>query len=235
MFKKNLLNFAMLLASYTILAGITFAQTTPHPSFDCRKANGDVEKAICTNAALAHFDSRMSKVWKTLLAAFDDDKMKALIRQSQTAWLAVRDNCKKNTECIGDVYRKRLSELGFEGNPRHFSGQYEAKNIGKVTIYPTADETYLLAIHTADPDQGAWTCEFYGTARGKGSTLLVTVDESSFTVRQVRSDTLTIEANDQVLAIAQKYCGLNGGFSFVYHRIPVARFVEDRKLTHNLH
>ena len=220
-FKKNIFDFALLLSSLLMLIGTNPIQAETHPSFDCRKATTEVEKAICAHTDFAYFDARMEQIWKILLTAFDDDGMKARLRQDQAAWLTVRNNCKENSACIGDAYRNRLSQLGFEGKQSRFSGQYEAKNIGDITLYPTADPTYLLAIHTADPEQGAWTCVAFGTATGKDSTLSVTVGDDSFVIKQTDAGTLLIDANDQVLAVAQKYCGLNGGFSFTYHRLPL--------------
>ena len=83
-------------------------------SYDCLKADSDVEKAICHVEELAKLDVQLGASYKSLLAKLSDAERSSL-RAEQRQWLAQRDKeCvlyKGWVGCLSDHYQKRIDEL----------------------------------------------------------------------------------------------------------------------------
>jgi uncharacterized protein YecT (DUF1311 family) len=102
------------------------------PSFDCKKASGVAEKAICTDKSLAEMDAELAREFRTVLAQHSDARSDVLLSEQQ--WLAYR-----NTSCNGDeniasclqtLYRDRISQLqsGNYAGPPACSGLQQDAN-----------------------------------------------------------------------------------------------------------
>ena len=88
------------------------------PSFDCRKAIGWAETAICTNAGLAALDRRMAEVYGRVSAGTAEAERSRLIA-SQRAWISERDRCERLAaplDCLRQSYNERLGLLADEEN-----------------------------------------------------------------------------------------------------------------------
>jgi uncharacterized protein len=194
------------------------AASHEQPSFDCRKAASLSEKTICANAALSRLDLQLGRIWKTLLDAFSDSVQKTQMKQDQTTWIALRERCGDDANCIGKLYRNRLSTLNGTDPAHRFSGVYEVKDTGSFGVYPIGNR-YLVSIQTADPSQGRWTCELTGEAESSGDDLEISVEGSVFQVRLRDTETLVVSNTDSVSAASRQFCGLNGTFAFSYHRV----------------
>ena len=82
------------------------------PSFDCGKAASVSEKTICANAELSRLDFQLGRTWESLLLAFDIDPVQQpQMRKDQRAWIARRQECGEDANCIGKLYRDRLATL----------------------------------------------------------------------------------------------------------------------------
>ncbi len=84
------------------------------PSFDCEKAQGEVEQAICADSTLAALDVQMSEVWGQVMALVKDSDKRTMIEGEQQSWTRDRDACLKESEmrpCIALKYRTRIAEL----------------------------------------------------------------------------------------------------------------------------
>ena len=83
------------------------------PSFDCRKAVGDVQALICKDADLAALDRKMDEVFRAASSKARKDR-KAL-RAEQDDWLRSRDECPQDRDampaCVGRAYQSRIGEL----------------------------------------------------------------------------------------------------------------------------
>jgi uncharacterized protein YecT (DUF1311 family) len=83
-------------------------------SYDCTKATGEVERAICHVDTLAKLDIELSALYKPILAKLTGPEREAL-RQEQRQWLVSRDKqCapyKGWVGCLTDYYQKRIGEL----------------------------------------------------------------------------------------------------------------------------
>lgn len=84
------------------------------PSFDCKKAEGQVQELVCGDAQLSALDREVAR----LFSLVEDSKAKGTDRKSlmsgQQGWQTARDNCASATEirgCILSGYLKRITEL----------------------------------------------------------------------------------------------------------------------------
>lgn len=105
------------------LSGPAFAEG---PTFNCAKVQGEVEKLICNDPALAAFDRKLDAVYKAALAKASG-KLAAQLRAEQRGWVKGRNDCwKANGQqtwitatwtvdtvraCVDAQYRLRTSEL----------------------------------------------------------------------------------------------------------------------------
>lgn len=86
------------------------AAVPPRPSFDCVKARKPDEVAVCSNAALAEKDIRLSDVFGRYRAQLLPDAQQQLLK-SQSAWLALRGQCKADVACVGRAYDDRIRQI----------------------------------------------------------------------------------------------------------------------------
>jgi uncharacterized protein len=75
--------------------------------FDCAKAASATERAICADTSLTQMDGQMADLWAKLHAASGDPA----VRQAQRQWIAQRDTCGSNIDCLKKSYRQRLDAL----------------------------------------------------------------------------------------------------------------------------
>ncbi|MEZ9594257.1 MliC family protein [Shewanella sp. 10N.261.52.F9] len=85
------------------------------PSFDCQKAQGQVEILICNDQELAALDRQMSEVYQAALANIPAS---AQPKAMQRGWVKGRNDCWKSQDvrqCTLDNYQDRIRELQIEG------------------------------------------------------------------------------------------------------------------------
>jgi uncharacterized protein len=199
----------------------TCATPQEGPSFDCRKAVSIPEEAICASAALSHLDLRLGRMWRKMLEDFDlDNGQTVQIKADQRAWLMRRNECKQDGNCLGKLYKDRLSALDGSDPAHRFSGQYEVRRFGGLTLYPIGP-SYLVVIQTAHPDDARWVCQLNGEGKPDGDDLEITVGGYVFHAHLRDAATLVIPNDKRTQDAAQKYCGLNGTFAESYHRQPL--------------
>jgi uncharacterized protein len=109
-FMSALTCLAALLFSFLLSIFVNAAQRE-QPSFDCGKAASASEKTICANAALSRLDFRLGRTSKTLLDAFSDSAQRTRMKVDQKAWIARREKCGDDGNCIGKLYRDQISVL----------------------------------------------------------------------------------------------------------------------------
>jgi uncharacterized protein len=106
-----------------VMGTAAFAQG---PTFDCRKAEGEVETLICKDPALAALDRTLDGVYKAALAK-TRDAMPARLRAEQRGFISGRNDCWKTRgaptfltaswqastvrECVEGSYKLRISDL----------------------------------------------------------------------------------------------------------------------------
>ena len=119
----------ILLVVLTLIAcatGLPRAALAQGPTFDCAKAQGEVEKLICSDASLAALDRKLDVIYKAATAKAAG-KLATQLRTEQIGWVKGRNDCwKANGEqtwitatwtvntvkgCVEAQYRLRTSEL----------------------------------------------------------------------------------------------------------------------------
>ena len=73
------------------------------PTFDCAKAQGEVEQLICKDEGLAALDRKLDEVYKAALAKARDD-VPQLLRTEQRGWVSGRNECWKAKDADNAVY-----------------------------------------------------------------------------------------------------------------------------------
>ena len=83
------------------------------PSFNCRRASGPVETAICRNPVLANLDGRLDFVYRDALASAGPGRADQ-IRRNQRNWMQDRGMCIRERDlprCLQRRYESRIAEL----------------------------------------------------------------------------------------------------------------------------
>ena len=121
--KKNLI---VILALAACPFGLPAAVHAQGPAFDCTKAQGEVEKLLCSDPALAALDRKLDEIYQAATAKATGDMARQL-RTEQRGWIKGRNDCwKANGQqtwitatwtvdtvdgCVAAQYRLRTSEL----------------------------------------------------------------------------------------------------------------------------
>lgn len=89
------------------------------PSFDCTRASGPAESAICASPELSYVDRVLAESFARAIAALGGDGQ-ARLRASQHDWLSLRNRCGADTECLKSAMVARVNALraGTARNPR---------------------------------------------------------------------------------------------------------------------
>ena len=80
-------------------------------SFDCKKAKLPVEIAVCSDPTLSSQDEELARQYLPLIKSAPADAAKT-IKIEQKAWLAERNACGADMQCIMGSYRIRLQRFG---------------------------------------------------------------------------------------------------------------------------
>ncbi|MFB9932754.1 lysozyme inhibitor LprI family protein [Photobacterium aphoticum] len=143
---------------------VTTAPATITPTFDCQKAEGEVENLICQQADLAALDQQMATVYAEAMKRLPKDDL-ATQKAMQRGWIKGRNECWKANDvkaCTESAYKTRIVEL------QVMSGQLEVPNAVNLRCVKT-DPTTLL-----DSSQPV-TAIFYNQT-DPASLVLTTVD-----------------------------------------------------------
>jgi uncharacterized protein YecT (DUF1311 family) len=99
-----------LFSSNTVFQDTIGTRGTVGPSFDCRKAQYDSERMICSSAELSSLDVQMADAFRSAAARLTTEQHFEQ-RNAQSYWLRqVRDRCRSEA-CLAEKYRKRIQEL----------------------------------------------------------------------------------------------------------------------------
>ena len=89
------------------------AAAAPGPSFDCARAQGSVEQAICAEADLAALDREEARLYRLALDARPGERRRPTMRQRE--FLRSRDACGREAdvvaECVRNAYQQDIAEL----------------------------------------------------------------------------------------------------------------------------
>jgi uncharacterized protein len=93
-----------------LLATLFLSTSASAASFNCRYAKSPVEVAICQTPRLEGFDELVSKMYFGLQDDVSPREFRS-VKAAQSRFLARRDRCGYNENCIARTYDNRISEL----------------------------------------------------------------------------------------------------------------------------
>lgn len=102
---------------------------TSEPTFDCAKAEGQVQQLVCNDDGLAELDRQLATAYQAALETLPPDDV-SRTKAQQRGWIKGRDDCWKAdevTQCVTAAYRTRIVELQI------IAGQLSAPNT--VSLY----------------------------------------------------------------------------------------------------
>lgn len=94
----------------TVLTGLALSCSVQAASFDCTKAQSQVEKLICGNKVLLMLDDDLAVVYTSALRL---NNKAASVRQGQKQWLKDRNSC-TDADCLKDAYAARIQKLSLD-------------------------------------------------------------------------------------------------------------------------
>ncbi len=153
----------MLRVVLTAVVAALFVGPVAAASFNCKLAKLPAEIAICSDPTLSSEDEELARQYSPLLDAAPDAANLKAIKQEQKAWLASRNACRSDMQCIMGRYRERLQRFGEWRD--QFAGAAPAEQTGAAdanaptidpnapTITPAAPkETAPAGDPNGDPD-----------------------------------------------------------------------------------
>jgi uncharacterized protein len=93
------------------------------PSFDCRRAKGFAETAICADPALATKDRAAARMYmgaRSTMQEYGDSEETFDLKRERREWLALRDAC-ETVACLHASYDARLRHLQDPADPRRLN------------------------------------------------------------------------------------------------------------------
>lgn len=86
------------------------------PSFDCKLANNETERAICSNSRLARVDVYTAEMYRCMLHSSSTDTDE--LRFRQRSWITKRNSCLSDVGCLrgsyGDIAEEYMKHGSFE-------------------------------------------------------------------------------------------------------------------------
>lgn len=104
------LMFAVMGLLVLSVAELAVAQT---PTFDCKKASGDIEHLICADSELGALDRTLSVVYAAARRKAGNERP-PMLKAEQRGWVKGRNDCWKaedRRQCVAESYRLRIAEL----------------------------------------------------------------------------------------------------------------------------
>ena len=195
-----------------VVAGVVLAAAGAGagPSFDCSKGQTVSEKEVCRVPELQWFDRQLAHL-------FNDVKGKGgpVVVADQRVFLAKRETCGTNLECLEHVYGERLKMLGplsetadpvGEFRPAQFGGDMWVVRYGGLTG----------AIQILTVGGGGHTCVFEtddATQTGKGVLKAVEANDEG----TCRLNVIPDESNLRVETHScQSFCGMRAIMDGLY-------------------
>lgn len=199
--------------AYLAIAAPDATASAGTPSFNCAKASTPTEKAICdrwSGAAMA--DRMLADLVKEAASAPGADT--AAIKAGQKAFLATRDACVDDTDCIVDAYLDRIAALQPGGR---FAGRFSfdggEDTDGLVVVEGKGGRTGLWLLTT----NGQFSCGFDTlAARRRGDAIVIEQPEddcqATFAIGP-GGDSLDLTSE------CRSACGMNGYMDGGYTRV----------------
>lgn len=204
-----------------LTAGLMTAQAAP--SFDCAKASGDAEKAICASAEISAADKKLAETYAELLKKLDNEAAAAL-QDDQRQFIADRDELfnlttqtqERLTERLEFTLTNREKILGAvePTPPAGLQGTWRNNN-ALLTI--SADKAGKLTFDGNGTEQvtGYWTCNAEGVVEPDGEVKGKVAVDNGWAIALTRAGSV-LKLTENGPSGTVPYCGLNGAMAGTY-------------------
>lgn len=187
-------------------------------SFDCTKAQTSVEKQICDDPNLGLMDEEVGSIYGELQQSLTTQEFSKL-KVSQRAWIAQRDSCTTQGDCLSKAYAERLGQLSrdFSVFPG-WAGDFT--NWADIQLSITKAETGGYKISLTGVGQN-WDCSgaFLATPNTVGQGLSV-ADATDIIKIQPAGSGLWVPAAFDAFVKGQGDCGASApGLSGFFQRV----------------
>ncbi len=193
--------------SVALAAGVHAAARAEAPAFHCGKVQGEVEKLICSDAALASLDRKLDAVYRSALAKASGPMARPL-KAEQRGWVKGRNDCwKANGQetwitatwtvrtvraCVDAQYRLRTAELQAVWRllpPRTaaYACQNEAANEVVANFFDTDPAT--LRLERGDRSTTLWRVGAAAAGRYEGQNVSVVQQGDELTLNHLDTNT----------------------------------------------
>ncbi len=211
-----------------LTAGLMTAQAAA-PSFDCAKASGDAEKAICASAEISAADKKLAETYAELLKKLDNEAAAAL-RSDQRQFIADRDELFNLTTQTQERLTERL-EFTLTNRekilsavevvpPAGLQGMWRNNN-ALLTI--SADKAGKLTFDNNGTEQvtGYWTCNAEGIVEPQGEAKGKVAVDDGWNIELTRAGSV-LKLTESGPSGTPPYCGLNGAMAGTYFYVGAA-------------
>ena len=103
-------SFILGLTAMAAFAAATEASAADYAPLDCRRANAPALSAICGTYSLGQAEARMATLFGIATSLVAMGQRGDLV-DTQRHWLAERDRCGDDTDCLHDAYARRIRQL----------------------------------------------------------------------------------------------------------------------------
>ena len=107
----------------SVLLLVLFSGSAFAASFDCQKAQTLTEHAICEHRLINDADVKMATTYN-IIRRLVPMGTRGAIQDQQVKWLALRNECRDNVHCLGDVYKMRQQQLDLAMNRIYQQGPF---------------------------------------------------------------------------------------------------------------
>jgi uncharacterized protein len=204
-------------AAFLIAAALVAAIPAPAaPSFDCTKAATAAEKQVCEVPDLQWSDRQLARLYKLALAQSGAGRNDVV--NAQRAFIARRNSCGGNIECLDTAYKAQFKALAARVNVYEAFGEYEPEGMGgsmRVVRFG-----YDAAISILTVGGGDHTCTFETDSAPQGGKGVI-----RYADKGANACRLTVAPDgDDAMVVRTKncsdYCGMRAILDGRYSRIP---------------
>jgi uncharacterized protein len=176
------------------------------PAFACAKAQGEVEKLICSDASLAALDRKLDEVYGTA-SAKAKGKLATRLREDQRGWVKGRNDCWKANvktwitatwtvetvkDCVDAQYRVRTSELQAVWQllpPKTVSYACQDNAANEVVANFFATDPPTIRLERGDRTKTLWRVGNAGAGKYEGQNVSLVQQGSELKVSWLDTDT----------------------------------------------
>jgi len=135
------------LIAAAVAALLAAPAATGSPSFDCARAGTPTEHAICAAPILAELDSALAAAYAAARSGVSEARRQE-VQATQRAWLAQRDACGGDRDCLERLMRARLVTLAGVV-PRAVAPSFDCGRAGTATEHAICASPRLAGLDAA--------------------------------------------------------------------------------------